>query len=161
MITNTAIDKTMPLGHYMATLSKAYIGVLLKRLEHNDVDRYYSIVLVLHQAREPYTQRTLGNVLNIDKVTMVRKIDHLMEAGIIERVNNPGDRREKFIMLTGKGKKAIKEIEEATAEINDRAMQGLSTTERQQLYSILERMNENLSDLPTKKIYLNFKRSKK
>lgn len=161
MITNSALDKNMPLGHHMAVLSKAYVGVLVKRLEHSAVDRYYTVVQVLDRAVEPFTQQTLGRLLNVDKVSMVRIIDHLTDRGIIERINNPADRREKFIRLTPAGKQAVKEVSAATAETNDLAMQGFTGKEKEQLYRLLERMNENLGDLPAKKIYLNFKRSKK
>lgn len=161
MITNIATDKQFPLGHYWAILSKAYVGGLFKRLEHSSVDRYYMVMQVIHQAQRPFTQQTLGDFLNVDKVTMVRIMDHLVEKGLTERVSNPTDRREKFVVLTPKGKKAMKEIVEGVSEVNARALEGFSPKEIDQLYAMLERMNENLSELPSKKIYLNFKRSKR
>lgn len=161
MITNISTDKKFPLGHYWANLSKAYVGALVKRLEHSSVDRYYMLIQVLDRATEPFTQRSLGDFLNVDKVSMVRIIDHLMERGLIERRNNPHDRREKFIVLTAKGKKSVDEITEGIAEVNEFALKGFSPREIDELYAMLERLNDNLGDLPTKKIYLNFKRSKK
>lgn len=161
MITNIAVEKKYPLAHYFAILSKAYVGVLFKNLEKSSVDRYYMVVQVLEREEEPFTQQSLGNFLNVDKVTMVRIIDHLTNRGIIERVNNPKDRREKFIRLTEKGEKSLKEINKTISEINEIAMDGFSASEKTQLYDMLERMQQNLSDLPSKTIYVNFKRSKK
>ena len=161
MITNITTEKKYPLGHYFAILSKAYVGALFKGLEASVVDRYYMVVQVLNQPKQQFTQQTLGNFLNVDKVTMVRIIDHLTEKGIIERVSNPLDRREKFIVLTAQGKKAMKEINEITTSINNIAMDGFSDTEKDQFYDMLQRMHVNLADLPKKTIYLNFKRSKK
>lgn len=54
------------------------------------------VVPVLDQALQPFTQQSLGDFLNVDKVSMVRIVDHLVNRGIVERVNNPDDRREKF-----------------------------------------------------------------
>lgn len=161
MITNIATDRRFPLGHYWAILSKAYVGALFKRLEASAVDRYYMVLQVIHQADRPFTQQTLGDFLNVDKVSMVRIMDHLVEKKLVERVSNPTDRREKFVVLTEKGKKSIKEIGEGVAEVNAKALAGFSHKEIDQLYAMLERLNENLGELPTKKIYLNFKRSKR
>lgn len=161
MITNTAIDKSMPIGHYMAVLSKAYLGVLFKKLDLCEVDRYYMVVPVLDQALHPFTQQSLGDFLNVDKVSMVRIVDHLVNKGIVERVNNPDDRREKFVVLTPKGKQSVNEINAAFEEINCRSMAGFSEAEKKQFFKLMERMNENLCELPSKKIYLNIKRSKK
>lgn len=161
MITNIATDKQFPLGHYWAILSKAYVGGLLKRLENSSADRYYMVLQVIHQTQRPFTQQTLGDFLNVDKVTMVRIINHLVNRELMERVSNPTDRREKFVVLTKKGKKAIKEIAEGVSDVNARALEGFTPKETDQLYRMLERMNENLSELPSQKIYLNFKRSKR
>lgn len=161
MITNPEIDASLPLGHYFAILSKAYVGALFKRLENCELDRYYIIIPVLHDAEEPFTQHSLGQFLNVDKVTMVRVVDHLVKLGMVERVNNPADRREKFIVLTESGKKLTDEIKRAIAEINHRALNGFSTEQRRLLNDMLRRMNENLSAVPSRDIYVNFKRSRK
>lgn len=161
MITNIATDRRFPLGHYWAILSKAYVGGLFKRLEASPADRYYMVMQVIHQADRPFTQQTLGDFLNVDKVSMVRIMDHLVARTLVERVNNPTDRREKFVVLTEKGKKAMKEITEGVAEVNARALDGFSEGEIDLLYAMLERMNENLSEVPSQKIHLNFKRSKR
>ncbi|MCG9912378.1 MAG: MarR family transcriptional regulator [Flavobacteriales bacterium] len=161
MITNTAVDKNLPLGHYLAVLSKSYVGALIKRLEDSPVDRYYMVIQVLHQAKTPFTQQSLGDFLNVDKVTMVRILDHLSEKGFINRVNNPNDRREKLLELTDAGTKAVKEIDAATKELNCKATKDFTDEEKALFYQLIEKMNDNLCDIPVKKIYLNFKRSKK
>lgn len=161
MITNSVTNQKYPLAHYFAILSKAYVGGLFKKLEKSAVDRYYMIVQVLEEKDQQFTQQSLGNFLNVDKVTMVRIVDHLTDKGIIERVSNPVDRREKFIHLTDKGRKSLKEINDAISEINEITLKGFSGKEKEQFYSMLERMHTNLEDLPSKTIYLNFKRSRK
>ncbi len=161
MITNPEIEASLPLGHYFAILSKAYVGALFKRLEHCELDRYYIVIPVLHDATEPFTQHSLGQFLNVDKVTMVRVVDHLVQRGVVERINNPADRREKFVVLTQSGKNLVEEIKKACAEMNDRALEGFSIDEKRLLNDMMRRMNENLSEVPSRNIYVNFKRSKK
>lgn len=160
MITNKTVERQYPLGHYLAILSKAYVGALFDSLESSIVDRYYIVVQVIEQAKEPFTQQSLGDFLNVDKVTMVRVIDHLSDQGIIERVNNPVDRREKFIKLTSKGRKAVKQIHEVVEKLNEESMKGFSDSEKNKFYGMLEKMHHNLS-MPTQKVYINFKKSKK
>lgn len=161
MITNNVVERLFPLGHYFAILSKAYVGALFNGMESSELDRYYMVIQVLDEGKEQYTQQTLGNFLNVDKVTMVRIIDHLTNKEMIERVNNPIDRREKFIKLTAKGKGIVDNINTVVKELNETTMKGFTKEEQDKLYDMLERMNENLNDLPSHKIYMNFKRSRK
>lgn len=160
MITNIQIEYKYPLGHYFAVLSRTYLGALLETLETNCVDRYYMVVQVLADAKEPLSQQTLGNFLNVDKVTMVRIINHLTQKGIISGKSNPADRREKFLSLTAVGISAVEEINRAVKELNEGILQGFSEEEKKLFRNMLERANTNMLKIPTQTIYLNFKKSK-
>ena len=107
------IDKQLceqPLGRAMVVITKNYWGALSKKLEHVGIDRHFSAMVAIDQAREKCTQQYLCDLLKIDKVGMVRLLDYLVEKGMITRAVNPSDRREHIIQHTEKGKSVMPAI---------------------------------------------------
>jgi MarR family transcriptional regulator for hemolysin len=56
----------------------------------------------------------LAETLSMEASSLVRVIDHLIESGLLERHEDPNDRRAKILRLTSEGEK--------TAELMDRAL---------------------------------------
>lgn len=55
----------------------------------------------------------LAEILNLDKSTMSRTVNNLVEDGLAERETDPDDRRYVTIRLTGSGRKIFEGIEES------------------------------------------------
>lgn len=53
------------------------------------------------------SQQRIGEILLIDRTTMVMSIDRLEELGLVERVRKPSDRRVFLVELTEKGRSAV------------------------------------------------------
>lgn len=71
--------------------------------------RYYGILLAIHSYPN-LTQVKLGEELNLDRTTIGKLIDQLEEKNFVARERNPKDRRQNILVLTSKGKKAVKEM---------------------------------------------------
>lgn len=56
------------------------------------------------------TQQQVGEVLHVDRSTMVKKVDHLESLGYLIRVKNTIDRRTYNLQLTTKSEKMLKEL---------------------------------------------------
>jgi MarR family transcriptional regulator for hemolysin len=56
----------------------------------------------------------LAEALSLEASSLVRVVDHLSDNGLVERHDDPQDRRAKILRLTGEGEK--------TAELMDRAL---------------------------------------
>lgn len=56
----------------------------------------------------------LAETLSLEPSSLVRVVDHLLESGLLERHEDPNDRRAKILRLTDEGQK--------TAELMDRAL---------------------------------------
>ena len=48
--------------------------------------------------------------MNLDRTTIGQLIDQLEEKNFVARERNPKDRRQNILVLTSKGKKAVKEM---------------------------------------------------
>lgn len=154
------IFKELPLGSHLSILSKVYVGALTKKLEHLDIERHYSLLIVLH-SKPDCNQKCLTEILKIDKASLVRVIDYLSKKGYVKRTVNPSDRREHFIRLTPKAEKEIPVITKAVHGLNSIVVKGLSKAEVKLFYKILHDAQDNLNKEPVNKVVIQYKRFKK
>ena len=149
-----------PLGTHLTTLSKFYVGALRKRLEHLDIERYYSVLILIEHKGLKCTQQYIADFLQKDKATMVGIIDYLVEKKYIKRIINPTDRREHYIQLTGKSIKTLPELHQCIDELNLLAIKGLSKSKVKEFYKNLQLISVNLSKEPAFNIHAHFEKIK-
>jgi MarR family transcriptional regulator for hemolysin len=83
---------------------------------------------VLHIARlgEGVRQGVLAEDLGIEGPSLVRLLDQLCAAGLVERRDDPTDRRAKTLHLTGDGRALAKVIEAAVDDLRGGLLAGVS-----------------------------------
>lgn len=138
-----------PIGRILSLIGKSYLKSLNSRLSDLDIERNYYALLLIEKGEGKITQQELADMLEIDKVTMLRSIDYLSANDYVTRVNNETDRRKYSLTLTEKAKKALPEIKKAFIEINDLALKGLNESQVTELLSILEKIKNNLNEYPS------------
>lgn len=158
---NKNLCQSLPFGRSLAILTKSYYGALTKRLEHLEIERYYSILILIESLENGCTQQYICDQLKMDKVSMVRIVNFLIEKKYIHKIQNPIDRREYLVKLTKKSIKILPEIHQAIDEVNAYALKGISALQQKNLYQNLSKIQINLDELPTEKIYINYKKSSK
>jgi DNA-binding MarR family transcriptional regulator len=97
-------------------------------------------VLNLLADQGPLTQQAIGELLNIDRTTMVEIVDELEQAGIARRARNPQDRRSYLVTLTPGGKAKQKRAAKAFDDAVDDFFSPLAPAERLQLADMLKRL---------------------
>lgn len=152
----------MPLGKLCSMVTKPYFGALLLKTEPLGIEKNFSVLILIEQ-KQNCTQQLISDTLQIDKVSMVKVIDGFSRDGLVERIQNPKDRREYFIELTAKGRKIMPKIHKAIKELNGVAFKGVSSKEQKVFYKTLSKVAENVKDLPSAHIivYKTAKRQKK
>ncbi len=80
----------------------------------------------LARAPEAMRQKELAASLSLDSSAVVRLLDSLQEAGLIDRREADGDRRAKSIVLTKAGQAMVDKVEDSAREVRDGALAGLS-----------------------------------
>jgi MarR family transcriptional regulator, lower aerobic nicotinate degradation pathway regulator len=96
-------------------------------------------VLNFLRANEGAIQQQIGSAMGIDPSTMVSLVDQLERAGLAKRRPHPEDRRAREVLITPKGRRALKRGRELAEEVEDDVLQGLSPTERRQLVALLRK----------------------
>ena len=84
-------------------------------------------------------QQELGAAMGIDPSTMVSLIDQLEAAGLAKRRPRPTDRRAREVVITAKGRRALKQARQLAVEVEDEVLGGLDDAERRQLLALLRR----------------------
>jgi len=86
---------------------------------------------LLHLARGPAAmrQKELAASLSLDSSSVVRLLDALEAAGLIERREDDADRRAKAIVLTRLGRATVAKVERVADEVRGDALIGLSDKE--------------------------------
>jgi len=97
-------------------------------------------ILTLVIEREPMTQKALGDLLRIDRTTMVSLIDDLEDKGFVERQRHPRDRRAFLVWPTESGLAAKVEAIGILDEQQQNFLAPLTAAEQQQLGALLKRL---------------------
>jgi DNA-binding MarR family transcriptional regulator len=93
-------DREVPLTFPLSLLTKQYVGVMFRKLAHVGIEKYYTAMILIENAGGKLNQQNLADEMRIDKASVVRMVDYLVDKGFVVRQQNPTDRREYFLVLT-------------------------------------------------------------
>jgi MarR family transcriptional regulator, 2-MHQ and catechol-resistance regulon repressor len=93
---------------------------------------------VLHKG--PQSVRDLGRRIDLTSGSMTTAIDRLETRGLVTRTDHATDRRAWVIQLTAEGKALISKVFAEHEHAMDRAMRGLTKSERATLTDLLKRL---------------------
>lgn len=150
-----------PLGRILHFLSKDYFAALAHQLQSVDIDRHFYAIIVIDEATENISQKELAEKLQVDKVTAVKIIDYLADKKYVIRKVNTTDRRLHSLKLTEKAKKDLPVIKAAMEKMNSIVLKGLTKSEVQIFYKVVDNIQGQLADLPKDPIQFRFNRIKK
>lgn len=92
-------------------------------------------------------QKELAEALMIEGPSLVPLLDNLEVSGLVERVEDPSDRRAKLIHMTAAGEKVCRQTMEIAAKISARVMRNVSDEELLLCLDVLDRVDQALSEL--------------
>lgn len=96
---------------------------------------------------EGVNQVTLADRLEIQPITLVRLIDHLQEAGLVDRRPDPDDRRAQRLYLTAAAEPVLERMWALAAESKAEVLARFTKAEQDQLVALLQRMKATLLEL--------------
>ncbi|MCC6690347.1 MAG: MarR family transcriptional regulator [Bacteroidia bacterium] len=150
----------IPWGRHLSVLTKMYFGALTKRLNQLDIDRHYSILILVENNPEGCTQQFISDEFKIDKASMVRIIDYLVKNNYLKRSVHPNDRRKHRLELTVKARKFLPVIHKEVNSLNKIVTKGMNAGELKQFWTSINKISENLKKEPTNPVIVNYKKVK-
>jgi len=154
------MDECLPLGYNFSMLTKHFYGAFHKYMEKYDLEKFFSVLLIIADSDKKWTQQCLCDHLYIDKVTMVKVLDHLTAKGYVKRTTNPDDRRQKWIVLTPKAVKEIPLIRKSVLEMNEKTLAGFTKHEKCLFMEMMQRATQNLNALPSNPVVIQLNNKK-
>ena len=128
------------IGYLVRKTHQAFIRSLELRLDPHGLSSSMYFFLRLMWQKDGLTQREISEELGLTPPTTVAAMDNLEGKGLIQRVRNTQDRRKVNIFLTKRGKELETKLRPRATEVNDAALEHLSTPEAEAMVELLHRM---------------------
>jgi DNA-binding MarR family transcriptional regulator len=90
-------------------------------------------------------QVELADMLDVEPITLSRIVDRLQEAGLVERVADPADRRAWRLQLTDKAQPLIAKLRKLAEVLVDEAFAGIDPDQVAMMRTNLQKIRENLN----------------
>ncbi|OQD58186.1 transcriptional regulator [Methanobrevibacter arboriphilus JCM 13429 = DSM 1125] len=142
-LNNDYVDLDNSYGYVLATILHKFGEKFDEALkDYSIVTNHYRVLVTIFN-NEKINQKKLGEILKIDRTTMVYLIDHLEDEGYIRRQKNQEDRRSFQLILTSKGKSIINPICRIRDEIHNQCLKELTENEKRILREICKKIGDD------------------
>ena len=101
-------------------------------------------VLAQLTRNEGIHQGALADLLEIKAITLVRLLDRMEKAGLVQRRSDPTDRRVRKLYLTAKAHPLLAEMRMMGTAAREEALKGISKSDRETMLETLITMKTNL-----------------
>jgi MarR family transcriptional regulator, transcriptional regulator for hemolysin len=101
-------------------------------------------VLVRLDRSEGLKQSELAEILDLQPISLTRLLDRLADNGLIERRDDPNDRRANRLYLTPAARPVLAQLGKLGADVMETVLDGLDGKANERLLRDLTRMKDNL-----------------
>jgi MarR family transcriptional regulator for hemolysin len=108
-------------------------------------DATWRPLLYLGRLGDGVRQTDLAAALMIENPSLVRLIDVLERAGLVERLEDPDDRRSKRLWMTAAGRETYGKVAAIHASLADAFVKDVSPAELDLCYSVLDRVSRAIA----------------
>lgn len=138
--THAGITPPGDLGWHLGMVLRGYQSRFEDAVEGmpSGIRGFQVLSAVIH--RDPPNQQALGSHLAIDRTVLTYLLDSLVDAGVVERVPAPSDRRARKIVATDHGRALLARYEERVAAAETDLLSGLDDSEARALASLIGRL---------------------
>lgn len=141
------MDRVRNLGFLLKDVSRYWVRHFEQQAALQGITLTHAKVLVVLSRNEGATQARLAELSDTDPMTLVRVLDRLEKDDCLERRPDPNDRRAYRLYLKPASDPVLTEINRIGDKIRAAVLNGLSSEERMQLVTLLERVQTNLHNL--------------
>lgn len=127
-------------GHLIRRLNQISVAMFLEEIGHLDLTpRQYAALNMIKEVPN-IDQASLCNMIAMDKTTIVKVIDRLVEKGLITRTRSDTDRRTNWLAITDAGNETIKQVVPLLDRSDQRILAPLSREDRVHFMEMLTQL---------------------
>ena len=125
------------LGELFARITQQLIAAEGPILQRHGLEMWPYVVLARLERRPASTQLELATQIGYDKTRLIKILDELSDAGLIERRPDPSDRRARIVTLTDAGRERVGAVRAEIRRMEDDFLAGLSDAQQRALRRVL------------------------
>jgi DNA-binding MarR family transcriptional regulator len=131
------------LGFLLGSMAKKTAGRFMQLMQAENIEIGLSGWIVLSRLWEEdgLSQQEISERSGVAKPNISTYVDNLEKGDYVVRVDDPADRRNYKIYMTGKAKKLKDKCQSLAQQSNDETMQPLTSTEKETLLKLLQKMS--------------------
>ena len=140
-------DLSNCIGFVTNTTTKAVTEDFNRRLEKCGSTRIQWIALYfLLKADQSMSQKELAALMNIQDSSLARLIDRMERDGLLRRIENPNDRRMKFLELTEAGRLKADALMPHGQDFSNLLLENITDEEVEVFYRVLDKLLKNIKN---------------
>lgn len=140
-------ELALELGRAMNEMKSRLRQQIQSKINEYDPDLSFELleIIGLLWRRDGINQQEIADIVSKDKSSVTYLINSLVKRGLVKRVENKNDRRNKQIFLTPMGKQKRKTIFPWVLDLYQRAAGDIGADEIRNAISLVKKMTANLS----------------
>ncbi len=138
------MDRLRDFGFLLAELSRRYTRRFEQLAQGTGLTLTTCKALAYLERHEGISQARLAELASIDPMALVRLLDRLQAAGVVQRLPDPGDRRAHRVVLCDPARPMLRQIHAISRDARRQAFEGIDAGERENLLRLMRRLSDNL-----------------
>jgi len=147
-----ALNGEEPLGRLIYLLSQDMKNFAGKVLKPNDLTLEQLHILKNMCVDSGMSQRQIGEIANKKAANITRMLDRLESKDLVERRENPEDRRAASVFLTHKGEDLVNKVIGTFDFFSSKFLKGISLEEQEIIRNAFKKMTSNLEEMSQNKL---------
>lgn len=142
-------------GHVIRRLHQIHVALFLEECRDYNLTPVQFGVLTVVADGQDYDQVSIATRIGVDRNTAADVIRRLTKRGLLERPDNPSDKRTKLAKITAAGKDVVEKVQPGMIEAQLRLVNPLSEEEYRQFMRLSQKLidaNDHSSRAPWKPI---------
>jgi DNA-binding MarR family transcriptional regulator len=138
-------------GHLIRRCHQIAVALFFEECAEFEITPQQYAVLSVLADNDGVDQISMAGLAALNRTTAGEIVERMVSAGLLERRENPQDRRVKNIFLTKSGLELLNGVHDAVVRVQHRLLQPLSPAERETFIELLARIaseNNELSRAP-------------
>ncbi|WP_225828143.1 MarR family winged helix-turn-helix transcriptional regulator [Streptomyces naphthomycinicus] len=133
-----------PVSHALSRVARLHRTAAAGLLRELGLYPGQELVMMSLWESGPARQSDLIRLLGLDPSTVTKMLQRLEQAGHVRRLPDPADRRAVLVEATDSGARLLDEVARLWSTLEDESLAGLGPAEREQLLTLLGRVEANL-----------------
>ncbi len=140
-------DPRREAGLRIVETSRILRGIVEQRLKPFGMTRAQFATLARLDCQDGLAQHELAEALEVQPIAMVRLVDQLSAEGLVERRNDPADRRVNRLYITAAGRERTRDLDGFKQRMGEELFDGFSESEVIGLLKVFDRLHANLKTI--------------